>query len=72
MINLENETLLRIYVMSQIQHPESYYINALESQGVDAKSLSHAEISVFKAAMLVVEADTIIEAGKNYEQTKID
>ena len=55
----------RLFVMSQIQHPETYYQRALKSQGVDTKNLTHSEISVFKAAMLAIEADAIIYACEN-------
>lgn len=55
----------RLFVMTQIQHPETYYQRALKSRGVDTAKLTHSEICIFKAAMLAIEADAIIYACEN-------
>lgn len=72
MINLHDETLLRIFVMTQIQHPEEYYQTRMEKQGIIPSDLTHAELSVLKSTMLAIEADAIIHTAKNQLLFDID
>ena len=50
----------RIQIMAQINHPEEYYKSSAASQGFDVETMTHGDIVLLKASMLVVEADAII------------
>ncbi len=56
---------LRLSIMAQLQHPESYYQQALKSQGVNFVELDHAEICIWKATLLSIEADALIIVANN-------
>ena len=66
--------LLILLVATFIKHPEKYYINAIESRGIDIKKITHAEISVFVAMMKKTEAEFLIDIvfqEPNEENSKI-
>ena len=55
--------------MMSINHPEKYYQEALESQGIDWTKLTHKEVSVFKAPIKAIEADVMIEIAESLPKT---
>jgi hypothetical protein len=62
-MNKDQELILEI--MSQINHPEEYYKNALESNGIDLREINHHQISIYKAAMKRIEAEAMILVAKD-------
>lgn len=63
--------LLRLFVMTQIKHDESYYQSMLKDSDIDFKNLSHREVALWKASVKQIEADILIETAFQKGKTKI-
>lgn len=53
--------LLRLWVMTKINHSEEYIKGAIKSGGTDLSNLTHNQISAYKATLKQIEADLMIE-----------
>lgn len=60
---------LKALIMSQIQHDDEYYKQAMASIGFVVKNLTHIEIALFKAEMLGIEADTILHVAETQNRS---
>ncbi|KKL59890.1 hypothetical protein LCGC14_2210850 [marine sediment metagenome] len=57
--------LLRLLVMCSIRNPDEYYRTAAKLVFLDTKNMTAEEISAWKAAMKVIEADHMIHHAFN-------
>jgi len=55
--------LLRLWVMTKINHSDEYVKGAMASADVDYTNLTHQQISAYKAALKSTEADLLIESA---------
>jgi hypothetical protein len=58
--------------MMSINHPDEYYQQALTSQGIDYRQLSHPEVATFMATCKAIEADLMIEIAEELPATTIE
>ena len=63
--------LLRLLVACTIKNSDEYYQTAIKSRGVDYSKLTHAQISSWKAACKIIEADFLINNAFNQGKTKL-
>lgn len=61
--------LLRLWVMTRINHTEEYYQGALRSNGCDITTLTHNQIATYKAVIKCNEADLLIEIAFSKDNT---
>lgn len=68
--------LLRLWVMTKINHTEEYVKTAIGSSDTDLKNLTHNQIAAYKATLKQIEADLMIdmafEKGKPTRISDID
>lgn len=69
MVKQNIKNMLRLQVMMSIQHPEEYYQQAAQINGLVICSMTHAEVSVWKATLKAIEADALIWAADNIQIT---
>ncbi len=60
--------LIRLWVMTKINHTEEYVQGAMKSADVDIKNLTHQQICAYKATLKQIEADLLIEMA--YDKAK--
>lgn len=63
--------LLRLWVMTKINHTEEYVQNSLRSSETDWINLTHNQIAAYKATLKSIEADLLIDFAFNSNKTTI-
>ncbi len=55
--------LIRLWVMTKINHTEDYIKDSMMSADMDIKNLTHFQICAYKASFKQIEADLLIESA---------
>lgn len=63
--------LLRLWVMTKINHTEDYVKGAIMSSDTDITKLNHKQIAAYKATLKQIEADLMIEMAFDKEKTSV-